>query len=295
MMRVRANAKINLFLHVRGTRSDGYHEIESIFHSVDLADSLTIEAADDGRIETEISYATGAPGAPVDQRDNTVVTAARALQAHTGSRRGARIAVRKEIPAGAGLGGGSADAAATLVALNNLWDLHLSVAELRGVAEEVGSDVPFCIEGGPALVTGRGEHVARLTAESEMWLVLGLSHRPLLTAEVYARWDAGRTDTATSASMVMALGAGDLEEVAASLHNDLETAAFSLRPELEHRKEAMAEAGVLGLLMSGSGPTIFGLVEGPTHAAEVAGRLQNTFERVAVARTRPSCVETEDA
>jgi 4-diphosphocytidyl-2-C-methyl-D-erythritol kinase len=140
---------------------------------------------------------------------------------------------------------------------------------------------------------GRGETLNPLPAPRELWFVLGISHEPLMTGEVYAAFDAAEVqpEEARSAPMALALGAGDVAEVAALLHNDLEVGAFALRPQLADAKGALAEAGCLGAGLTGSGPTMFGIVEGPEHAAQVAERVAGMFDRVEVACTAPECVE----
>lgn len=290
MLKLRANAKVNLFLKVISARSDGYHEIESVFHSISLYDELEVWTEPEGT-DSFGCEAVGDTPVQLDEHDNTVMAAARSLQARrSGAGVGAHL--RKRIPSGAGLGGGSADGAAMLHALNDLWDIGLSNEELRAVAADIGSDVPYCVDGGAALVTGRGEKVQAIPAPQPLWLVAGLSHQPLSTADVYRRWDEiGTSASGHAAPMMLALGGGDVGGVAASMHNDLETAAFSLRPGLQEQREAMVAAGAVGVLMSGSGPTILGLVRDEEHARQVAAEVEVTFDRVEVVSTRSTCVE----
>ncbi len=256
-MRVKANAKVNLSLRVLRRWPDGLHAIESVFHSIDLADQLTVRATQDANIEVS----------GIDFADDTVTRAALALRDATDAKQGAAIHVHKQIPVAAGLAGGSADAAATLRALDELWKTRLSERQMCEIGATIGSDVPFCLIGGPAVVTGRGELVMRLPGTSPLALVLGIAKEGLSTADVYRRYDeVGATQILDSRPMIDALAADDPEGVAAHLHNDLERAAFDMRPELARSKEKMVEAGALGALMSGSGPTIFGVCENDAHA-----------------------------
>ncbi len=160
-----APAKLNLFLHVTGRRADGYHDLQTLFQLIDLTDDIHIEVRDDGAIERP----TGADGVPPEA--DLVVRAARALQAATGSRRGARLTVTKRIPMGGGLGGGSSDAATVLVALNRLWDLALNVDELADIGVKLGADVPVFVRGHSAWAEGRGEHLTPVELPQE-WFAL---------------------------------------------------------------------------------------------------------------------------
>ncbi|MGH2729323.1 MAG: 4-(cytidine 5'-diphospho)-2-C-methyl-D-erythritol kinase, partial [Actinomycetota bacterium] len=229
---MRAHAKLNLYLRVLSRRRDGYHEIVTILHGIDLADDLEVA---DGRTG-EINLV-----ADRDLEPNLVVVAARRLMTRIEGGAGASIRLTKRIPVGAGLGGGSADAAATLVALNELWDAGLDRSALMEVAAEVGSDVPYFLIGGTALATGRGEKVRPLDAPAAMWFVLGLSDDPLMTSAVYDRYDElPLVEGPSPATMIAALGAGDVEAVGSLLSNDLERVAIDLRPELAAKKAVLA-------------------------------------------------------
>lgn len=310
MIELRANAKINLFLRVLERRADGFHEIEGVFQSVSLADDLKIESNNSGKIELSMRYADGRSGIPIPSEENTVYRAAIDLVARRRTDAGLSISLVKRIPSGAGLGGGSSDAAATLLALNEMWGLGLTPNELQVMGAELGSDVPYCLSGGAMLVTGRGEGLAPLsTVPEKLWLVLGISDEPLLTATVYRHHDSfsrrenggygpdlahgtvQNVNQNRTEAMIDALAVGDTERIAATLHNDLEPAAFDLRPELPEKKQAMVGAGALGALMSGSGPTIFGVCRDEVHARSVADGLGSTFDRVEVIHTTQVSVE----
>jgi 4-diphosphocytidyl-2-C-methyl-D-erythritol kinase len=286
-IRVRACAKVNLFLRVLGARSDGYHDIETIFHGVSLCDELAFAPRPTG---VEIRTAPGARGVLPPVRDNLIARAAQ-LFADQAARRGVSVRVVKRIPVGGGLGGGSVDAAATLVALNELWDLGLDAAGLSRAATALGSDVAYFLAGGTVLATGRGEKLVPIASPAALWLVLGISDVPLLTRDVYARWDKHRTRGPTSSALVDALGRGDVSAVGARLHNDLEPAAISLRPELAAARDVLLDAGALGAAVSGSGPTVFGLAGSEDHARSLAAAVSARFDAVEVVRGATTSVE----
>lgn len=221
---------------------------------------------------------------------NLVTRAIRLLRAEAGGDGPLQVSLFKRIPLGAGLGGGSADAAASLKAAAELWALELDAAELERLGGSLGSDVPFCLGGGSALATGRGEILTPVAVSKALTFVLGLSARPLATAQVYR---ARRPETSAPAvePLLSALTAADPARVAPLLHNDLEPAAFELRPELEASKAALLEAGALGACLSGSGPTLVGLVLDERHGREVAAGIERRFDRVEVVTSRPAGVE----
>jgi 4-diphosphocytidyl-2-C-methyl-D-erythritol kinase len=295
VVHLRTNAKTNLFLRVLGRRPDGYHEIETIFHTLGLADSVTIGPATSGGIEVDMQPGTERViGLPL-AADNLVHAAARRLMEEVGRREGARIEIVKRIPIGAGLGGGSGNAAAILHCLNEIWGLNLDSETLAELALDLGADVPYCLSGGTALATGRGEVITTLPAPATLWFVLGLSNEPLLTREVYGAFDARRDATEVrSAPLSHALGLGDVDAIANLLHNDLEPPAFRLRPELEKLEAAMLDAGALGAVMSGSGPTMIGLARDQGHASAIAVAVERWFDRITVTSSRPECIERLD-
>lgn len=290
-LRLTTGAKLNLFLRVLGLRPDGYHELESIFHSLEFADDLELSPADE--ISVEARPGGDFVGDLPRQAENLVYKTAVMLRDHIGQDRGASIEVTKRIPIGGGLGGGSSNAAGTLVALNELWEARLERPEMIELACAIGSDVLYCIEGGStSLVTGRGDKLAPLAAApAPIWFVLGISNQPLLTSEVYAAYDTLEPrEHPGPASITMALGAGDIAEVASLLYNDLEPAAFSLRPELADKRQLFLDAGALGAGMTGSGPTMFGMAADEDEAQRIAARVEGGFDRVIVTRSGTGCV-----
>jgi len=294
-MRLGTNAKTNLLLRVLGRRPDGYHELETIFHTLSLADTVSITPTTRHEVEVVMHAETATEGGLPLAADNLVSAAARKLMEADGQSHGVRIEIIKRIPIGAGLGGGSGNAAAVLEALNEMWELGLDSASLAELALDIGADVPYCLTGGTALATGRGEKTTALLAPATLWFALGLINDPLLTRDVYeefvAQIDSDDSAGVRSALMSRALGGGDAAAVAALMHNDLEPPAFRLRPELAQLKSAMLDAGALGALMSGSGPTMLGLARDRDHATAIAGAAERSFDRVVIASSRPVCIE----
>ena len=294
-IRLRTYSKVNLFLRVVGRRPDGYHEIESIFHGVSLADEIEVTPGPGSDVDVEMTVANGPRNDAPAREDNLAYLASQALVDRGVVASGVRIEITKHIPIGAGLGGGSGNAAGVLVALNELWKGGLGADALSEVGATVGSDVPYCLAGGTMLASGRGEHLSSLPSPAEMHFVLGMSNEPLFTTDIYARWDElGKDSKVGSAPMTLALGAGDAAEVAGLLHNDLEPAAFSLRPELEELKKVISSAGALGAGMTGSGPTLFGIARDEDHAKDIAAKIGDRFDDVAVVRSAHRCVERID-
>lgn len=258
---------MNLVLEVLGKRADGYHELSTVLQAVDLFDRLVLKEDD------AIALRTSDAELPTDDA-NLVVRAARLLREAAGVNRGALITLEKRIPVAAGLGGGSSDAAATLWGLNRLWRLRWGRERLAALAAELGSDVPFFLGGGRALATGRGERLKPLPAAPAMSLVLVKPRFPLSTREVYGRVPAGwRDDGSRTGQLVRGLASRDSSRVAASLYNALEAVVEPAHPEITRIKQALLSAGALGSVMSGSGPTVFGIARSPEHARQVRRRV----------------------
>lgn len=280
IVKLKAHAKVNLYLRVDGRRPDGFHEIETVLHNVALSDGIVIEPAPAAALHLEVA---GPFAGAIDRADNLVLRAARALGVPPDA--GARIRLDKHIPVAAGLGGGSADAAATLVGLDRLWSLRTGPARLSQVAASVGSDVPFFLTGGTAIARGRGERVSPVRVHGRFWFVLGTYLAGLSTAAVYAAWTPESEQPEPAETLVAALEEGDAHEVARRVHNDLEAPATLLRPELRGAKDAMVAAGAIAAAVSGSGPSVFGLTAGEAEARAVAARVASVFDRVAVVST----------
>lgn len=259
-----ARAKINLCLDILGRFANGYHEIATVMQSLALSDCLFFETAVDLTLTVE--------GEPVPEgKANLVVRAAGRLAEATGYRGGAAITLIKRIPVAAGLGGGSADAAATLVGLNELWGLGCDTAFLAALGAEIGTDVPFCLTGGTALATGRGERIRRLPALPELGVLLLKPPYGISTADAYHDYDllAPKREP-MAAAMAAALDRGGWQEALGYCGNAFEAVTFRKHPELARLKQELKEAGALAALMSGSGPTLYGLfpsVEAASRAA----------------------------
>jgi 4-diphosphocytidyl-2-C-methyl-D-erythritol kinase len=290
--RARINAKLNLWLAVRGRREDGYHDIETVFHGIDIADEMTLSDATKGRVEVAVRP-DGIGGTPPAPDRNLAHRATRAYLEATGIQAGVRVDILKRIPMGAGLGGGSADAAGVLVLLRARFGAPSDV-EMLEIAAGLGSDVPYFLNGGTAVGLGRGERIEAAHAPERLWFVLGLSDRGLSTADVYGRWDAlsHGPGNPSSEALRTALRTGDPAAIGRRLHNDLEAAALDLRPELVDKKRRMVEAGALGACITGSGPTIFGIASSKRHARSVAARLANVFDGVVVTASSAVSVES---
>jgi 4-diphosphocytidyl-2-C-methyl-D-erythritol kinase len=281
----RVPAKINLQLAVGPLRADGYHGLVTIFHAVSLFDEVTVVAA---AADSVTVAGEGADQVPADG-DNLALRAVRALREtiagrdgvapDAGGRGGAAVAIRKRIPVAGGLAGGSADAAAALVACNALWQAELSQQDLCEVAGRVGSDVAFAVVGGTAVGRGRGEQLTQaLVAPATYHWVLALADGPLSTPAVYGTLDRLRGDQAVgepelSAELMTALRAGDATRLGAALSNDLQAPALAMFPALRKTLAAGREFGALGALVSGSGPTCFFLARDERHAADLAAAL----------------------
>jgi 4-diphosphocytidyl-2-C-methyl-D-erythritol kinase len=264
---LRASAKVNLALEVLGKRGDGYHEIATVLQAVDLFDRLTVETAD------TLSLHADAPELPTDE-GNLVMRAARLLQKTAGIEKGARIELQKRIPVAAGLGGGSSDAAATLWGLNRLWGLRWPRARLQDLAVELGMDVPFFLGTGRAVARGRGERLQTLPGGGGYALVLVNPRAPLSTREVYGRVPAGWHAEPTGTERVIeALRRRNVATLAAALTNNLERVVEPVLPVIGRMKAALLAAGALGAIMSGSGPTVFGLARSLDHARQVRSRV----------------------
>ncbi len=267
---VRVPAKVNLELLVGPVRDDGYHDLSTVYQAVSLYDEVTVAPADEWGVSVSGALADGVP----TDGDNLALRAARFL-ARRCDADPVHVSIRKGIPVAGGMAGGSADAAAALVALDQLWELDLERDELEAVAAQLGSDVPFLVAGGTAMGTGRGELLAPVLARGTYHWVLALADGGLSTPAVYAECDRLRAGSDVPApvatpALMAALRTGDPHELAPQLTNDLQDAAVSLRPDLGEVLSAGMEYGALGGIVSGSGPTIAFLVDGSEAGIDLA-------------------------
>ncbi|MBT2583832.1 4-(cytidine 5'-diphospho)-2-C-methyl-D-erythritol kinase [Planococcus sp. ISL-109] len=254
MLYVKAPAKINLTLDVLYKRPDNYHEIEMIMTTVDLADRIGLQGTAKG-----IHIQSADRFVPNDSR-NLAYQAAQLIKDTFNINTGVIISLDKQIPVAAGLAGGSSDAAATLKGLNQLWQLNLSLDELAELGAKIGSDVSFCVYGGTALATGRGEIIEELPAPPHCWVILAKPSIGVSTADVYGAFNPEKVDHPNTQSMIEALRTGDYDAMCQNLGNALESVTMNMHPEVGQIKEQMIKFGADAVLMSGSGPTVFGLV-----------------------------------
>lgn len=270
-IRLKAFAKVNYALDVVGVRPDGYHEIRSVMQSISLADEVALERIEGGfelRVEPE-NVGIG----PLEQ--NTAYRAWTLLGELCGSELPVRATLQKNTPAGAGLGGGSSDAAAVLLGLDELFDLGLSTRELISLGEKVGADVPFCLTGGTALAEGIGEVLSNLPAPPDQRLLVLKPSGGADTGRVYRAYDAAPVPGVDSAERVLAaLTSGDLVSLAGALGNDLAPFSKKELPEVAELEEKLLEAGALGASVTGSGSAVYGLFRDE----EAAGRAKVMVE-----------------
>lgn len=270
---VRVPAKVNLELCVGPPGDDGYHELVNVFHAVSIVDELSAEPADDVSV---VVTGTGSTYVPADD-SNLAVRAARLLAETAGVDRGAELRIRKSIPVAGGMAGGSADAAAALVACDALWGTALPRDTLIELAGRLGADVAFPLLGGTAVGRGRGDKLTPVPVEGALHWVFAPAEGGLSTPRVYAECDRLRAESGErvrtprgAEALLAALRSGDPERVGAVLHNDLQPAAVSLRPGLARTLAVGAAEGALGALVSGSGPTCAFLARTEAHAADLA-------------------------
>ncbi len=260
-------AKINLFLQVLGKREDGYHQIVTLMQAVDLRDQLTLQKTAGG-----ISLSCDHPGCPADER-NLAFQAASLLLEEESLDGGVSIRIQKRIPISAGLGGGSSDAAATLVGINRLFGLGLSVDRLHSLASKVGSDVPFFLYSGQALATGRGEEIQQLRLFADYWLVLVCPRLEVSTRWAYQGARISLTSKGKEVNYKFLESKPGFFRALPPFRNDLEEAVVREYPVVRELKETLKGSGAAKSSMSGSGPTVYGLFDQKPQAQEVATKL----------------------
>ncbi len=271
---VRAPAKVNLHLSVGPLREDGFHDLTTVFLALSLYDELTLTAAAGLTVTVE---GEGASDVPLDH-SNLAARAVLALAARSGRAPDVDVRIRKGIPVAGGCAGGSADAAAALVACDALWGLRMSREELAEVGAELGSDVPFSLHGGTALGTGRGERLTAVLGAGTYSWVLALAQGGLSTPAVYAELDRQREHGPPSvvgdpAEVLAALRQGSADALGRALSNDLQAPALALKPDLGRLLTCGADLGALGGVVSGSGPTVAFLARDTAHATGLAAAL----------------------
>jgi 4-diphosphocytidyl-2-C-methyl-D-erythritol kinase len=283
-----APAKINLYLEILGDRPDGYHELAMILQSIDLADQIDLRALSTDTIKIHCNH----PQVPQDQTNlayRAVELMARQFPDVFARFGGVEITINKHIPVAAGLAGGSTDAAAVLVGIDMMWQLGLTQPELQDLAAQLGSDVPFCLTGGTALATGRGEQLSSLPSLDSLYVVLAKDRRLMIsTAWAYQTYRSefghayvrdtesleSRAQRVHSGPMVNAIFNKDGSQIGQLLHNDLEKVVLPTTPQVSQLRQAFEQSGALGTMMSGSGPTVFALCESEAHAQEIQQRVR---------------------
>ncbi|MEK4873214.1 4-(cytidine 5'-diphospho)-2-C-methyl-D-erythritol kinase [Bacillus sp. FSL W8-0102] len=255
-LHVKAPAKINLSLDVLHKRPDGYHEVEMVMTTIDLADRIELKELrqDEIRIDSHNRFV------PDDHR-NLAFQAAKLLKETYHIKKGVSISIDKAIPVAAGLAGGSSDAAAVLKGLNQMWQLGLSLEELADLGSQIGSDVSFCVFGGTALATGRGEKITPLPTPPNCWVVLAKPQIGVSTAEVYRNLKLEEVRHPNTKAMIEAIVEQNYEKMCQNVGNVLESVTLKMHKEVAQIKEQMIRSGADAVLMSGSGPTVFALVQ----------------------------------
>ena len=274
-----APAKITLSVDVLGKRSDGFHDVEMVMTTVDLADRVALTSLRNNHIEV----AADNQYVPNDER-NLAYKAAFAFKKKYHITRGVRIDIEKNIPVSAGLGGGSSDAAAVLRGLNKLWNLNIPLPELASLGAYIGSDVPFCVYGSTALAQGRGEIIQELPAPPVAWAILAKPNIGVSTRIIFNRLTLENLPHPNTSKVIDAISEQNFYKLCDNVGNVLETVTTSLYPNVRRIKEKMILAGASGVFMSGSGPTIVGLVEHQHKAIRIYNGLRGFCDDVYVVR-----------
>ena len=287
---VKARAKINWTLDVRGTLPNGYHDLDMLLQSVSLCDCL--QFSDSESLSLKV-HQGGGSFVPADEK-NLVMKAALALQQATGTRKGAEILLRKYIPVCAGMGGGSSDAAAALVSLNRLWKLGLPEKELESIGLSVGADVPFCIHGGLQRVSGIGEVLRRLPAAGPGGILAVQPCRGLSTRDVFTTLAAQKPEERhrpDNDAAEEALVSGNLPQLVRSMGNVLQPVAEQLRSQIAEAAEELVRLGALRAMMTGSGTVVYGVFETLAAAHAALEKVQEEYQTGYVMRTLDSGIE----
>ena len=281
MIKIEGNAKINLTLDILGKRPDGYHEVAMVMQSIGLHDTIEMEKSAAG-----IALTINVPWLRADEK-NLAWRAVALMQQEYGLSGGVNMRLTKRIPVAAGLAGGSADAAAVLRGMNRLYELGLSDAKLCELGARLGSDIPFCLLGGTMLSTGRGEVLTRLSNLPETWVVLAKPRISVSTAWAYQNYDEqGAEQHPDNARIQQEIARGDRKAVAKLLCNVLESVTIKRYDVISRYKTMMLEQGAMASMMSGSGPTVFGLVGSRVQANKIADHLRaSTKADVFITRT----------
>jgi len=270
-MKLRAYAKINIGLNVLGKRSDDYHDLETVFHEIDCFDEIELQRHD------KVAMTADSILVPIDG-SNLCLSAANILQKEKHVRQGVMIHLKKNIPIGAGLGGGSSDAAAVLCGLNHFWELKLSNNQLRTLAARIGSDVPFFIDGGTAYATGRGEILESYSLAIPYWIVVVTPSIRISTAWAYDHLVLKREGKGSGLRTKLLKQISNPQKLTSIVQNDFELSAFQTYPELSRVKEKLNEMGAVFSLMSGSGSSIYGFFENDKKGLAARSSFQKNYQ-----------------
>jgi 4-diphosphocytidyl-2-C-methyl-D-erythritol kinase len=277
---VKAPAKINLALDVLSKRSDGYHNVAMIMQTIALYDTITVRSGFEG-----IKLTSDSSLIPIDET-NIAYKAAHYLSTKYNVKRGAHIHIEKRIPVAAGLAGGSTDAAAVLKLLNKEWNLKLSKAELMDAGKKLGADVPFCIQGGTCLAEGLGEKLTEIKKIPDCYILLVKPDVGVSTKQVYQNLKLNDIkERPDIQGMLQAIEKKDLKDICKSMVNVLETVTIKMHPIISELKQKLLEYGAIGSLMSGSGPTVFGIFEGMASAQAAYEDIKDLVNEVFVVKT----------
>jgi len=271
IMTLRAYAKINIGLNVLGKRSDGYHDLETVFHEIDCFDEIELEQHD------KVAMTADSILVPIDT-SNLCISAANLLHKEKHIQQGVMIHLKKNIPIGAGLGGGSSDAAAVLCGLNQFWKLKLSNNQLRALAAQIGSDVPFFIDGGTAYATGRGEILESFSLTMPFWIAVVTPMIHISTTWAYNHLVLSRNGKASGLRTKLVKQISNPQKLASIAQNDFEPSAFQNYPELSRVKEKLKEMGAVFSLMSGSGSSIYGFFENEKKAIAALSSFPKNYQ-----------------
>jgi 4-diphosphocytidyl-2-C-methyl-D-erythritol kinase len=268
-MNFRAYAKINIGLRILGKRSDGYHNIETVFHQIDLYDELLLEPAQ------TVKLTTTSPGVPGDST-NLCIQAAELIRDRAGRAEGINIHLTKRIPVGAGLGGGSSDAATVLVALNRLWQIGMTPAELELLGAQLGSDVPFFVQGGTAAGTSRGEILEHFDLNIPYWILTVTPRVHISTAWAYSNVQLNKDASAKRLRLLVEESMPSPEKIRSNVSNDFEELVYRSYPEIKHLKERLNQSGALFSQLSGSGSSVYGFFRDEGSAQSAAAHCPST-------------------
>jgi 4-diphosphocytidyl-2-C-methyl-D-erythritol kinase len=275
----KAPAKINLTLDVLRKREDSYHDVEMIMTTVDLADRIELNTLAEDRIEVSL----WSRYVPNDER-NLAYKAAKAFKQKYNITKGVHIKIEKVIPVSAGLGGGSTDAAAVLRGLNQLWNMNIPIEELAALGSTIGSDIPFCVYGSTGIAKGFGEIIERLPSPPPFWVVLAKPDIGVSTKTIFQRVKIDEINHPNTEAVIQALYEKNFTMLCNNIGNSLEAITSSIHPEILRIKEKMRQAGAAGVLMSGSGPTVYGLVEHESKAHRIYNGMKGFCSEVYLVR-----------